>query len=301
MNPTLNAVLSHFVGELAVLLLTPLRIRFAASVSLATIAIGCSMTPKSSGLEAPKIVAQPSSEQTSTSPGSADFSSKKNLTNPVKTHLACALWHQQEGRQLDARNSYNKVLEKDPKNTDALIGLARLDMELNRMSDAESRLLKAQKLSPKNPQVAAAFGQYYAAQKDWPHATECLQSAHTLAPYEKAYTFQLGVIQAMSGDSTSALISLTEAGGAADAHYNLAVILQDQGQIAGVEEHLKKALALKPQLPQADKLLAAVRQTRERNQKNVTQSASINNGVTNSNSEVTNVNYLVPSEVRRPE
>ena len=285
MNPTLNAVLSHFVGELAVLLLTPLRIRFAASVSLATIAIGCSMTPKSSGLEAPKIVAQPSSEQTSTSPGSADFSSKKNLTNPVKTHLACALWHQQEGRQLDARNSYNKVLE----------------MELNRMSDAESRLLKAQKLSPKNPQVAAAFGQYYAAQKDWPHATECLQSAHTLAPYEKAYTFQLGVIQAMSGDSTSALISLTEAGGAADAHYNLAVILQDQGQIAGVEEHLKKALALKPQLPQADKLLAAVRQTRERNQKNVTQSASINNGVTNSNSEVTNVNYLVPSEVRRTE
>jgi hypothetical protein len=44
-----------------------------------------------------------------------------------------------------------------------------------------------------------------------------------------------------------------------------------------------------------------VRQTRERNQKNVTQSASVNNGVTNSNSEVTNVNYLVPSEVRRTE
>ncbi len=37
-----------------------------------------------------------------------------------------------------------------------------------RMDDAEKRLSRAQKIAPKNPQVAIALGQYYTARSDWP-------------------------------------------------------------------------------------------------------------------------------------
>ena len=201
-----------------------------AATNLAAMVSGCSLAPKSDPLSAAKAAFQ--KQQTagsgSATPGSADFSSSNELKNPIKVHLAYALWHEQQGNLLEARNSYNKVLEKNSKNIDALLGLARLDTQLNRLSDAEARLQKAQKVSPKNPQVMAAVGQFYAVQRDWPRALEQLKAARTLSPYEPTFPFQLGVVQARSGDLDAALISLTEAVGPAEAHYNLAVILQER-------------------------------------------------------------------------
>ena len=250
------------------LLLSRVRVWMLAAVSLTALMTGCSTTPNSATQKLSSLVGQQGPAKamfSGSTPGSADFSANDKLNNPVKVHLAYAYWNEQDQNLLEARGAYDKVLEKSPKNIDAMLGLARLDMQINRPADAEARLLKAQKLAPKNPQVAAALGQYHAARQDWPRAIEQMQAARTLSPYDPSYPFQLGVVQAKSGDVTAALGSFTEAVGPAEAHYNLAVILNEQNRTSDAEYHLQQALAKKPDLPQAQKLLASLRLPRNAN------------------------------------
>ena len=264
------------------------------AAGLAAMASGCAMSPKTDAASTAKAAAK-SQSGSGTAPGSADFSSSNKLTNPVKVHLAYALWHEQQGNQVEARNSYNEVLKKHSKNIDAQLGLARLDMQLSRMTDAETRLQKAQKIAPKNPQVVAAVGQFHAVQRDWPRALEQMRAARVLSPYEPTYAFQLGVVQAQSGDAASALTSFTEAVGAAEAHYNLAVILQEQGQSAEAENHLQQALALKSDLPQAQKLLTAMRQQRQGEKSNLAKTAAANEATGENSSGVQPASFLQPA------
>ena len=198
-------------------------------------------------------------------PGTADIEVGNKLRNPVKVHLAYALWHEQEGNLVEARNSYDRVLEENPKCVDALLGLARLDIAQNRMEDAEKQLVKAQKYAPKNHQVAISFGQLYSAREDWSRALEQMKLARTLSPYDQASAYHLGYVQAKSGDLTSALASFTEAVGAAEAQYNLAFILFEQGNLVSAEDHLQRAISLKPDLAPAQGLLLTVRQQRQGN------------------------------------
>ena len=277
------------------LFLSRISVWLVAAASLAAMASGCSLAPKADASSAAKAAATPQPGAGSATPGSADFSSSKKLMNPVKVHLAYALWHEQQGNQVEARNSYNEVLKKNSKNIDAMLGLARLDMQLNRMSDAEARLQKAQKISPKNPQVAAAVGQYHAAQRDWPRALEQMRAARELSPYEPTYAFQLGVVQARSGDAAAALTSFTESVGAAEAHYNLAVILQEQGQSAEAENHLQQALALKSDLPQAHKLLAAMRLQRQGDTAKLAKTPAANEATGENSSGVQPASFLQPA------
>ena len=277
------------------LLRSRMSVWLVAAVSLAAMVSGCALAPKTDAMSAAKAAANSPPGSGAATPGSADFSSSTKLANPVKVHLAYALWHEQQGNQVEARNSYNEVLKKSSKNIDAMLGLARLDMQLNRMTDAEARLHKAQKIAPKNPQVAAALGQFHAAQRDWPRALEQMRTARALSPYEPTYAFQLGVVQAQSGDVDAALTSFTEAVGAAEAHYNLAVILQEQGQSAEAENHLQQALALKSNLPQAQKLLTAMRQQRQGDKAKLAQTPAANEAARENSSGVQPASFLQPA------
>ena len=267
-----------------------------AATNLAAAVSGCSLAPKSDPMSIKKAAVKQQQATNpgsgSATPGSADFSSSKELKNPIKVHLAYALWHEQQGNLLEARNSYNRVLEKNSKNIDALLGLARLDTQLNRLSDAESRLQKAQKVAPKNPQVVAAVGQFYAAQRDWPRALEQLKTARALSPYEPTYPYQLGIVQARSGDLAAALTSLTEAVGAAEAHFNLAVILQEQEKSAEAEDHLKQALALKSDLTQAQVMLNAMYHQRQENKGTVEQTAATSGAFGEKRQSVQHANHV---------
>ena len=276
------------------LLLSRTRAWMLAAVCLTTLAAGCSTAQKVGGLAGiPAQAKAPTGG--STTPGSADFSSSDKLNNPIKMHLAYALWNEQDHNLLEARGAYDKVLEKNPKNIDAMLGLARLDMQINRTADAEARLLKAQKLAPKNPQVAAALGEYHALRQDWPRAVEQMQAARTLSPYDPTFPFQLGIVQAKSGDVTAALGSFTEAVGPAEAHFNLGVILNEQGKASDAEYHLQQALAKKPDLPQAQKLLASLKQTRS----GLAAASAAGNAQQRQDRAVLPVGYLPPAAQQR--
>ena len=247
--------------------------RFAAwlmsAASLAVVASGCNTAPKTASTgnlpqKTPAVATKPAPEP-------PEFMFGKDLKDPVKVHLAYGTWHEQDGNLAEARISYDKVLQKNPKNVDAMMGLARLDIAMGRMDDAEKRLAKARKIAPKDSKVAVSYGQYFSAKGDWPRALEYMTEATELAPYDTACAYHLGYVQAKSGDLTSALASFTTAVGAAEAEYNLAYIMHEQGNLLQAEEHLHKAIALKPDLAQAQTLLITIRQQRSNTKPQVAQ------------------------------
>ena len=132
--------------------------------------------------------------------GSGEFASNEGAKNPAKIFLAYGQWAEQMGQLPEARDSYNKVLAEQPKNIDAILGLARVDQASGLMGDAEERLKKAEKLAAKDPRVLAACGTFLAAQGDWKKAVGKLEHAVKLAPDDARYQFLLAVTLARSGD-----------------------------------------------------------------------------------------------------
>lgn len=219
----------------------------AAGLSLAV--VGCTTTPKNP-------LASKSTEPAATAvSGSGDFASNAGPKDPAKIHLAYGQWQEQMGQQAEARDSYSKVLSEQPKNLDALLGMARVDQAGGLMGDAEERLKKAHKIAPKDARVQASYGNFYAAKQEWEKAVECHQAAVKAAPNDPRYQFLLGVALARSGDVDTAYPHFVRSLGDAEAHYNLGLILNEQGDRAGSLEHIEQALALKPDLTQAQAML----------------------------------------------
>jgi tetratricopeptide (TPR) repeat protein len=213
----------------------------AAGLSLAV--AGCSTAPK-----VPAVTKAAGPATTAVSGSSGDFAPDSGPKNPTKVRLAYAQWQEQMGQQAEARESYAKVLAAQPKNIEALLGLARLDQASGLYPDAEERLKKATKLGPKDARVLATYGNFYSAQGDWSKAVEKHQAAVKNSPDDPRYQFLLGVALARSGDTDQAFPYFIRSVGDAQAHYNIGYILFENGDRAGAMDHFNKALSLNPEL-----------------------------------------------------
>jgi tetratricopeptide (TPR) repeat protein len=201
------------------------------------------------------------SVSSTTTPGSGEFATVRKLKDPEATHLIYAQW-MEERNPSDARASYQQVLEKNPKSVEALLGLSRIE-QLNGRNDAAEKLLaRAKKLRPEDPLVTAAYGLYYANQKDWDRALEHLRRAREMGDGDKVYDYQLGAVLVKSGDIAGGLKELEHCGTAAEAHYNAGFILKEQKRLPEAEEQFALAAELDPDLTQAQKMLAVVQEQR---------------------------------------
>ena len=209
----------------------------------------------------PKLASNKPKKPTSTV-GSAEFTSSNKLKNPAKLHLAYGGWHEQAGDYQEARQSYQKVLEKNPKDLEAILGLARIDQVYERYDECNEHLETARKYHPKDPRVFVAKGRMHAARGEWSLAVEEMRTAQKLAPFDPIYDYHLAEAEARSGDYTAALDHFTRSVGPAEAHFNVGYILNEQGRTAEAETHLKKALKLKPDLKQAQTTLAEMQAAR---------------------------------------
>ena len=217
---------------------------------------GCQSMKTMAGFK-PKPAANPSNSQAG--PSSIGSAEATRPADPAKVHLAYAAWHEQTGNFQEARESYLKVLEKRRKDTEAMLGLARIDRAYGREAEADVQLKKALKYHPKDPKVLVAIGQVHAARHEWPEAMEKMHAAHNLAPYDTVYEYHLAVVQARSVDIDQSVAHFTRSVGKAEAHFNIAVILNEKGDKSEAESHLVQALKLKPELKQAQVALASLR------------------------------------------
>ncbi len=234
------------------------------SLCLVTGLTGCASFSGLNGIKKTSVSATPNkSVRSSPTVGSSDFSTSNTLSNPTKLHLAYAAWHEQSGDFHEARDSYMKVLEKNPKDIDAILGLARIDRAYGRNDEADLHLKKALKLHPKDPKVFVAIGQAHASKQEWDQAIEKIQVACKLAPYDTIYEYHLAVVEAGAGDVPHAMEHFKRSVGEAEAHFNIGFILNEQGHSSDAEAHLVQSLKLKPDLKQAQAALTAIRSGKE--------------------------------------
>jgi tetratricopeptide (TPR) repeat protein len=126
----------------------------------------------------------------------------------------------------------------------------------NVLGNGDSRELTA---NLRNAQALHAEGQTLAADERWEDATVVLGKAAKLAPEDEQIHHHLGIALARSGHVEAALPHFAKSVGEAEAHYNVGVILYEEGQLEASEHQLVQALRLNPNLELAQEQLDDVR------------------------------------------
>lgn len=224
-------------------------------VCLSILVAGCAATPNVPGLTGRTRGAGAETRSVASRKNSKDSTSKLNLSY--------ARWQEHVGNYPEAREKYGIVLDTDPKSTDAILGLARLDQLAGRIPEAEQGFLKALKLNPSDAHCLDSAGQFYASQERWQTAAKLLASAVQAAPAEKTVRHHLAVALTNSGDVDAAHPHFVKAVGDAEADYNIGLLLYRNGKHLESEKHFLQAVLKKPDLGQAQYWLDEVRRERE--------------------------------------
>lgn len=180
--------------------------------------------------------------------------------NPARLKVAYGRLMEETGQLAEARKSYAEAVELQPKEVEALIGLARLDQEMGHLDQAELGYKKAAKVAPTSSRAHYSLGQFYASQERWEEAREALTKAMLAEPDDTQSRYALAVALVHTGKVDAALPHFIRTVGDAEAHYNVGLILQQQGNLQDAERHFALAVTKKPELVAAQNWLAHVRQ-----------------------------------------
>jgi tetratricopeptide (TPR) repeat protein len=189
----------------------------------------------------------------------------KKIKDPAKLNLKYGRWQEQMGQLNEARRAYDLVLKEEPKSVDAILGIARLDQLGGRTRDAEAGFLRAAKLKPNDANVHDAVGQYYAANEKWGDAIKWSESALSLSKANPGHAedatieFHLATAKAKSGDLPGSLPHFVNSVGEAEGHFNIGYILYEKGSSAAAALEFERALAISPDLQQAQAMLDEIR------------------------------------------
>lgn len=186
------------------------------------------------------------------------------LKHPGRMHLIAGQVAEKRKLHADARKHYAAALKEEPKNVDAIIGIARLDQHSGRMGDAANGFDRAMKLAPNDDNVLDAAGMFYAAQGRWQQATALLQRAVSAKPNHKDHRFHYGVVLAKSGNFSAAHQQFVVAVGKPMAHYHIGYMLYEQGQNEAAARQFQLALSMQPDLEAPRAMLAKLGYTRRR-------------------------------------
>jgi tetratricopeptide (TPR) repeat protein len=187
----------------------------------------------------------------------------KDIGDSTELSLTYARWMEDVKNLPEARRHYSEVAERKPKNIEAVLGLARIDLVSGMNYEAEQGFLRALRLDPNSPVALHALGQFYASQQRWPEAVEVLNKAMLAAPAERQYRYDLAVALVRVGDINGAMPHFIRTVGDAEAHYNVGLILHQAGRQADAEQQLLLAVTKKPDLREAQVWLDEIRRARE--------------------------------------
>jgi len=183
--------------------------------------------------------------------------------HPARLKVAYGRVMEEAGQPAEARKCYQDALALQPKEMEALLGLARLDEAAGQLDQAELGLKKAVKIAPNSALALYSLGQFYACQERWDEASDALTKAMLSQPDDTQARYALAVALVHTGKVDAALPHFIRTVGDAEAHYNVGLILQQQGELDEAERHFAMAVTKKPELVAAQNWLAHLRQQRE--------------------------------------
>lgn len=164
---------------------------------------------------------------------------------------------QQQFRE-EAKLSYLKAIEVDPKHLPAHLGLARLAAKCENFAASVSTYQKALEITPGDATLWHELALVQCRQKDWHSATISLKKACELAPNNRQFANTLGLTYARAGRTDEAIAILSQLHGQAKAHYDLARMLKHMGRVAEAKQHLQVTLARDPANKAAKDFLATI-------------------------------------------
>ncbi|WP_437191877.1 tetratricopeptide repeat protein [Planctomicrobium sp. SH527] len=182
----------------------------------------------------------------------------KSPKNPAKLKLAYGRMMEESGDYVEARKNYEAVIDLQPKNEEAILGIARLHLLNGEVEQAEQGFRRVVKQNPSSAAAQFGLGEFFASQKRWKEASESLTKAMLAEPDQSQYRYALAVALVHCGDVDSALPHFIRTVGDAEAHYNVGMILQQDGKLADAERQFSLAVAKKPDFTAAQEWLAQV-------------------------------------------
>lgn len=153
-----------------------------------------------------------------------------------------------------ARAAFSRSLQLDPRHHDALLGLAHLAAQQDKLKEAEDWLKKALASNPQNASGHLSWGRFLVATRRPAEAETALKQAAALAPKAAAPHLALGDLYsgalnkpqpAIEAYRQAARLNPEHAG----AHYGLGMGLLAAGQLSEAESTLKRSGTLSPGNP----------------------------------------------------
>jgi predicted Zn-dependent protease len=157
----------------------------------------------------------------------------------------------------DARQKFQKALEQDPKNREALQGLARLYTRLGDRERAVSTLQTLQSHYPNDHRVSYELALTHARFEDWTNGIAACRNALAGDPENRRYQKTLGILTARTGNFEEGFTTLASVMPEAEARFTMAKVLADTDRPDLAEQQVKLALKADPNFAPAHQWLAA--------------------------------------------
>jgi tetratricopeptide (TPR) repeat protein len=156
-----------------------------------------------------------------------------------------------------ARLVYQDVLQREPKNVDALLGLGQMYQvsgEVDKLREIEQRMISQY---PQNAKVWSWVAVRQAQAKNWDAAIDSYQHAVKLDPDNRVYRTHLGFTLARAGRYPEGYEWLSRSMREADARFNMAKMMLHNGEVEKARAELQLCLKADPEMKAAGELLLA--------------------------------------------
>ena len=162
-----------------------------------------------------------------------------------------------------ARKRYEAILEKEPKNEQALLGYANLVQSLGgEASEVEVLLKKAVTVNPQSIGARLALVSFYTQKGDLKQAQFAAQEANAALPNDPRTLEMLGQVQLAAGDASQAVDTFNKLvaarPGSAEPLLRLARALVVAKDYDRAVEKLRAALAINPELFEASREIVVI-------------------------------------------
>ena len=187
-------------------------------------------------------------------PSESIFAKKKQPTPEL--HVSLAQLSHRQGNLAQARQHYQKALEMDPKNLDALLGAARMEDREGRLDVALMLYTRAADAHPKSATAQNDLALCYARRGDLATAHRMLEQSVRLEPRKALYRNNAAKVLVEMNQVQPAMVHLAAVHTPAVANYNMAILLNDRGRGAEAVPFLAHAVSLDPTMQPAHEMLA---------------------------------------------
>ncbi|HJW51007.1 MAG TPA: tetratricopeptide repeat protein, partial [Burkholderiaceae bacterium] len=182
--------------------------------------------------------------------------STKTGETPAAREFRAGVQAHLKGDMITAREKFEASLKLDPNYAPALIGLAGVAQAEGNNAQAEQYLQRAERASPKSPDVQLAWGRYYLRNSRLDAAEKAFLKARELAPKTIPPLLELGEVYIRTPGRASDAVRMYRAAVALDnnnkfAQYGLGIALAATGKRDEALKALEKASQLTPKDPAA--------------------------------------------------